>query len=84
MVLGYYEAGVVARGLRGPAQMIMRPDQRLWLTQLAGDENASQGQVVAISPATGEQEVLLESLFKPTGLAILDDALWIAAGRDLN
>lgn len=80
---GDYEASVVARGLRGPTQMVMGPDQRLWVAQLAGEENASQGQIVAVSLTTGEQQVLLEHLFKPTGLAILADALWIAAGRDL-
>jgi len=78
-----YEASVVARGLRGPTQMVMGPDQRLWVAQLAGEENASQGQIVAVSLTTGAQQVLLEHLFKPTGLAILADALWIAAGRDL-
>jgi glucose/arabinose dehydrogenase len=74
---------MVVRGLRGPTQMIVGPDQRLWVAQLAGEENASQGQVVAVSLATGEQQILLEQLFKPTGIAILADALWIAAGRDL-
>jgi|GEM_PF-564977 len=78
-----YEASVIAHGLRGPTQMILGPDQRLWVAQLAGEENAGQGQVVAVSLATGEQQVLLEHLFKPTGIAILADALWIAAGRDL-
>lgn len=78
-----YEASVVVRGLRGPTQMILGPDQSLWVAQLAGEENASQGQVVSVSLSTGEQRVLLENLFKPTGLAILAGALWIAAGRDL-
>ncbi len=78
-----YEASVVVRGLRGPTQMIVGPDQRLWVAQLAGEENAGQGQVVAVSLPTGEQQVLLEQLFKPTGIAVLADALWIAAGRDL-
>jgi glucose/arabinose dehydrogenase len=63
--------------------MMMGPDQRLWVAQLAGEENAGQGQVVAVSLTTGEQQVLLEHLFKPTGLAILAEALWVAAGRDL-
>lgn len=78
-----YEATVIIRDLHGPTQMILGPDQRLWLTQLAGAENAGQGQVVAVSLETGEQQMLLEGLTKPTGLAILADALWIAAGRDL-
>jgi glucose/arabinose dehydrogenase len=42
------------------------------------------GQVVALErddPA--QREVLLEGLFKPTGIADLSGAVWIAAGRDL-
>jgi glucose/arabinose dehydrogenase len=78
-----YEASVVIRGLQAPTQMIIGPNDWLWLAQLAGDENAGQGQVVAVSLTSGEQRVLLTSLFKPTGIAVLADALWIAAGRDL-
>ena len=78
-----YEAEVVGRDLHGPTQMIIGPDQRLWLAQIAGAENASRGQVIAVSLETGEQQVLLEGLAKPTGLAVLAGALWIAAGRDL-
>jgi glucose/arabinose dehydrogenase len=78
-----YEASVVVRGLQGPTQMIVGPKGDVWLAQLAGDENAGQGQVVAASLTTGEQSVLLTGLFKPTGIAILANALWIAAGRDL-
>lgn len=78
-----YEARVVASGLQQPTQMILGPDGELWVAQLAGDENAGQGQVVAISLTSGEQRVLLDGLLKPTGLAVLADALWLAAGRDL-
>ncbi len=63
--------------------MILGPDGDLWVAQLAGDENVGQGQVVAVSLTSGEQRVLLTGLFKPTGIAVLANALWIAAGRDL-
>jgi glucose/arabinose dehydrogenase len=78
-----YEAEVVVRGLRGQTQMILGPDGDLWVGQLAGGENEGQGQIVAISLTSGEQRILLDDLFKPTGLAVLAEALWIAAGRDL-
>lgn len=65
-------------GLRGPTQMIVGPDDRLWIAQLAGGENAGTGQVVAADADAGAQEVLLDSLDKPTGIAWLDGALWIA------
>jgi glucose/arabinose dehydrogenase len=79
-----YEATVIAKGLRGPTQMILGPeDGTLWLAQLAGGESDGQGQIVSLAMSSGQQRVLLEGLFKPTGIALLDQALWIAAGRDL-
>ncbi len=78
-----YTASVVATGLRQPTQMTLGPDGRLWLSELSGGENAGTGQIVALDLTTGEREVLLSELFKPTGLAVLDDTLWLAAGRDL-
>ena len=78
-----YTASVVATGLRQPTQMTLGPDGRLWLAELSGGENAGTGQIVALDLVTGEREVLLDGLFKPTGLAVLGDTLWMAAGRDL-
>ncbi|CAN5745562.1 sorbosone dehydrogenase family protein [soil metagenome] len=68
----------VATGLDGPTQMIPGPDGRLWVAQLAGAENAGQGQVVAVDVDSGAPEVLVDGLAKPTGLAWLDGSLWIA------
>ena len=78
-----YTATVVTTGLEQPTQMTLGPDGRLWLSELSGGENAGAGQIVALDLATGEREVLLSGLFKPTGLAVLNNTLWIAAGRDL-
>ena len=78
-----FEAVVVARDLQGPTQIIRGPDNTIWVALLAGAENAGSGQVVALSLTTGERQIVLGNLRKPTGIAILDDALWIAAGRDL-
>ena len=78
-----YTASLVATGLEQPTHMTLGPDGRLWLAELSGGENAGTGQVVALDGATGEREVLLDGIFKPTGLAVLADDLWIASGRDL-
>jgi len=78
-----YRATVVVAGLLGPTQMILGPDDRLWVAQLAGNENDGQGQVIAIDLTNGEQTVLLANLIKPVGIAVLDNALWIAARNNL-
>lgn len=65
-------------GLQEPTQMIAGPDDRLWVAQLAGAENAGTGQVVAVDPGGGRPEVLVDGLDKPTGIAWLDDSLFIA------
>ncbi|MCB9127639.1 MAG: PQQ-dependent sugar dehydrogenase [Ardenticatenales bacterium] len=78
-----YHAELMVEGLQGPTQMILGPDGRLWVAQLAGAENAGQGQVVALDMNTGSQELLLAGLDKPTGIARLDEALWLQAGNSL-
>ncbi|MEW5988720.1 MAG: glucose sorbosone dehydrogenase [Chloroflexota bacterium] len=78
-----FQATVVEEGLSGPTQMIAGPDGWLWLAQLNGAEEDGQGQVIALSLETGERRVLLENLFKPTGIAVAGGYLWVAAGRDL-
>ncbi|MFN8496091.1 MAG: PQQ-dependent sugar dehydrogenase [Caldilineaceae bacterium] len=78
-----YTATVVAEGLQGPTQMILGPDQRLWVAQLVGNEEAGQGQVVALDLQTGQRQVLLDKLLKPVGLAVLKNYVWIAAKNAL-
>jgi glucose/arabinose dehydrogenase len=78
-----YWATPITSGLVGPTQMILGPDGRLWVAQLAGGENEGRGQIVAVDLASGEQTVLLENLLKPVGIAVLDSFLWIAARNDL-
>ncbi|MCA9937910.1 MAG: PQQ-dependent sugar dehydrogenase [Anaerolineales bacterium] len=78
-----YHAEQAWEGLQGPTQMIWGPDGWLWLAQLNGPENAGTGQIIALSLPDGQQRLLLDNLFKPTGLAFLDGALWIAAGNTL-
>lgn len=79
-----YRAELYATDLEGPTQMILGPDDRIWVAQLAGSESGGTGQVIAFDrdwPA--RREILLGNLFKPTGIAVIGDALWISAGRDL-
>lgn len=77
-----YEIGVIIQGLSGPTQMIEGPDGDLWIAQLGGAEGGGTGNVVAISP-TGEQRILLEGLFDPTGVVVTDGYLWLAVGQDI-
>ncbi|WP_420642559.1 PQQ-dependent sugar dehydrogenase [Candidatus Leptofilum sp.] len=73
-----FTAEIAASGLSGPTQMIWGPDGRLWVAQLFEGESDEAGQVVAVDLASNSQEVLLEGLNKPTGIAVLGGALWIA------
>jgi len=78
-----FTAEVAVIGLARPTQFIWGPGGRLWVAQLFAGENDGMGQVVAVDLASGEQEVLLENLNKPTGIAVLDGALWIALENQL-
>jgi glucose/arabinose dehydrogenase len=78
-----FAAAVAVTGLARPTQMIWGPDGRLWVAQLLAGESDEAGQVVAVDVASGTQEVLLEGLNKPTGIAVLDGALWIATEDEL-
>lgn len=79
-----YQVAIFAEGFTGPTQMIIGPDERLWMAQINGDENAGNGQIVALDLQTSEHTVLLEGLLKPTGIALLDGYVWIATRRELN
>lgn len=78
-----YTATVVVEGLQGPTQMIWGPDQRLWVAQLVGNEEASQGQVMAVDLKTGQRQVLLDKLLKPVGLAVLENYVWLVSKHSL-
>lgn len=78
-----YAADVAAEGLQAPTQMAKDSRGRLWVAQMAGDENAGTGQVMVIDLESGERSVVVEGLLKPTGIALLDGYLWIATKREL-
>ena len=61
-----------------PTQFFVDSDDLLWVAQLNGGENEGNGQVVRVDMQTGEQEMVLDKLDKPTGIARVDDTLWVA------
>lgn len=80
---GYAVEIDVVAGLERPTQMVVGPDGRLWAAQLAGAEGAGEGEIVAVDPDAGTLDVLADGLDKPTGLALLDGAVWIQQRRSL-
>ena len=78
-----FRAEVYARGLHNPTALAWGPDGKLYITQLNGEENAATGQVVVIDHPGAPPVVVLEELFKPTGLVWREQNLYIVAGRDI-
>lgn len=78
-----YTAVSIPVTLNRPTQMINAPNGRIWIAQLNGGERDGTGQLLSVALEDGTAELLLSDLFKPTGIALLDGALWIAAGRDI-
>lgn len=62
---------------QGPTQFTVHAGH-LYVAQLNGGENDRQGQIVRVNLSDGSRRILVEGLDKPTGLAILNNALWIA------
>ena len=48
------------------------------MAQLNGGENDQQGQVIRVNLNDGREVVLADQLDKPTGIAVLNNELWIA------
>jgi glucose/arabinose dehydrogenase len=74
---------IVHDGLNGPTQMVVLDDGDIVVAVLNGGENEGLGMVLRIDPDaaadTADQavEVLRRDLDKPTGVAWLDDELWV-------
>jgi glucose/arabinose dehydrogenase len=73
----------VVDGLEGPTQFQVLDDGRVLIAQLNGDENGATGQVVVVTPSTGERRVLLGNLRKPTGVVLHQGAIWVMVERGL-
>jgi len=78
-----FQVGIFDSGFNGPTQMITGMDGHILIAQLAGEENAGVGEVIALQPDSGAKRVVAADLFKPTGIALADGALWIATGQNL-
>jgi len=85
VVAGGFELTTAVEGLRGPTQATFDPSGTMLVAEINGGENNGTGRVVAFNLTTpSEREVLVADLDKPTGLAIVDDALWIMERRRLT
>ncbi|MEL7210563.1 MAG: glucose sorbosone dehydrogenase, partial [Actinomycetota bacterium] len=73
----------VTAGLDGPTQATPHPDGRLVVAELNGEENGGTGRVLAVDD-DGAVEVLVTDLFKPTGVAVVGDELWILEPETLS
>lgn len=74
----------VATGLEGPTQLAILPDGRLLVAELNGGESDGVGRVVAIDEVAGTSEVLFEGLLTPTGVAVVEDRIWVMEERTLS
>lgn len=74
---------VVIEGLVGPTQIANGPKESLLVAQLNGEEDGSTGQVVLAELSTGARRVLLSGLAKPTGVAWMDNTLYVMVQRGL-
>ena len=64
-------------GLVGPTQLLVLDDDTFIVATINGGENDQLGQVLRIDRPSGAIEVLRDKLDKPTGIAVIDDELWV-------
>jgi glucose/arabinose dehydrogenase len=74
---------IVVDGLDGPTQFTDGPSVWLLVAQLAGDEDAGTGQVLAVDTVSGKRLTVLTGLDKPTGVAWLNGFVWVMERRRL-
>lgn len=74
---------VIVDALDGPTQFTDGPAGWLLIAQLAGDEEAKTGQIIAVDPVAGTRLSLLDGLDKPTGVAWLNGFIWVMERRRL-
>jgi glucose/arabinose dehydrogenase len=78
-----YRSEVEVTGLKLPTHIAVGPDGAWYLTQLNGGENEGRGQVVRVKTPGADPEVVLDGLFKPTGLTWAGGALYIMSGTSV-
>ena len=60
-----------------PTQFLIQENQ-LWVAQLAGRENEQQGEIIRVDLETGAKTIIAQGLDKPTGIALVDQTVWVA------
>jgi len=73
----------VVTGLDRPTQFVELADGSFLVAQLAGDEGAGTGQVV-LAVGGSPQQVLLDGLDVPTGVAVTPGRLWVMEATALS
>jgi glucose/arabinose dehydrogenase len=68
----------------GPTQVAYVADEVVVVGAINGGENDGQGQVWRIDLDTGEVAVVRDQLDKPTGVAVVDDELWVMERQRLS
>ncbi len=80
-----YVLSEVATGFDGPTQIAHGPDGSWVIAELNGSENAATGRVVQVMGGDPTSRIVLQAgLNKPTGVAVVGDALWIMERRRLS
>jgi len=83
-VPGGFAVADVLDGLDRPTQIAVAGED-LIVAQLNGGESDGTGQVLRIAiDDPNDREVLFADLLKPTGIAVLDDELWVMQERSLS
>ncbi len=84
IVVDGFAVAEVFDGLLGPTQINVGPDGSLLVAQLNGGENDETGQILVVDLDEGSTEVLYEGLDKPTGVALLDDSVYVMERNRLS
>ncbi len=77
------KTSVFVDDLVGPTQLVAGPKNTLIVAQLNGEEEAGTGQILLLDRATKQRTVLLDGLLKPTGVAWINNTLWVMVKRGL-
>lgn len=84
-VPGGFAVTEVVSGLERPTQIAFDGDEALLVAQLAGREGGGRGQVLRVDlDQPDDREVVVDGLLTPTGVAFLDDAVWVMEQRRLS